>query len=89
MITDDLKRVELTDSDRVLMSNVSDFNLLGSMLAECKEPEEAVILLKAELEGRNRYSYIARIYGRYRKLLPVRDLEAIQRWNTWENRQTS
>ncbi len=80
MIKDELKKCKLTEAEERTYSNIMDFPTLGMYLSNCSKPEEAVKLLKAELEGRNRYSFIMRIYGRYRRLLPARDLPILQNW---------
>lgn len=82
MIIEELKKVELTEAEYRIYQNLMDFPTLGMYLSNCARPEDAVRLLKAELEGRNRYSFIMRIYGRYRRLLPVRDLPLLQNWGT-------
>lgn len=53
---------------------------LGDELAKCLKATDTIPLLKRELLGRNRDTYINRIYGRYRKLLPKTDIPAIQQW---------
>lgn len=80
MIKDEIKKCKLTEAEERIYSNIMDFPTLGMYLANCHKPEETVKLLKAELNGRNRFSFVMRIYGRYRRLLPSRDLTELQAW---------
>lgn len=80
MIKDELKKCKLTETEERTYSNIMDFPTLGVYLASCHKPEDAVKMLKAELNGRNRFSFVMRIYGRYRRLLPSRDLAELQTW---------
>lgn len=57
-----------------------EHHALCTALADCKTADEVLPFIKAELLGRNRFSYLLRIYGRYRKLLPERDMELMKAW---------
>ena len=63
-----------------------DLPMLNELLQECKYAKDVLPILKYELLSRNRDSYIFRIYGRYRKLLPKTDMPALQEWRVshWE-----
>lgn len=59
---------------------LEDFTMLREWLAVQEGPTRVLKMLKTELQGEARQSYINRIYGRYRVLSPARDLEHIRTW---------
>jgi len=76
-----LSAVKISDETRQKLLNIStDFYRLAGYMDTC-DLQGILELLKVELEGRNRPSYISRIYGRYRKMLPQYDAEILARWN--------
>ena len=80
-IYDDLERVEIDEHESMHYGfMLQDFNSLCLSLSNCEEPDQAAKILKLELQGQNRPSYVSRIYGRYRRLLPYRDRGLMQLW---------
>lgn len=85
-IYNDLHRVETlaywqeTTTEQAMYMALLDFASLGKFLQSTESPDKILYLLRMELIQNNRPSYVSRIYGRYRKLLPKRDMEEIQRW---------
>ena len=87
-IYEDLERVKLTERERQSISNqLQDFRMLCGALGNCRTPDDVVPYIYLELQGGNRFSYLSRIYGRYRKLLPDRDRLLMQKWRR-ENGET-
>ena len=76
-----LERLELLDTtgaeDR-FADALNNFEDLGVLLQHMGHPDQVLVLLKTEILARNRDSYIERIYGRYRKLLPRKDKDLIE-----------
>ena len=77
--------VSLT-TQREALAGISPLN---RYLRNCKEPDEVLPLLRVELLGLGRLSMISRMYGRYRKLLPVRDFEEMSLWTKQEKKRRS
>lgn len=69
------------DGYRAEYNKVHDFYSLY-VLMDKATVDMIVAYLLIELEGRNRPSYISRLYGRYRKMLPKRDQETLQNWKS-------
>lgn len=80
-IYDDLERMEINEHETMHYGYMlQDFNSLCMSLSNCEEPDQVTKILKMELQGQNRPSYVSRIYGRYRRLLPNRDRGLMQDW---------
>lgn len=79
-IFNDLSHVNAGLDSRRTSQALTNFYQLTKYLRQCTHPDEVLRVLKLELMAEARPSYIARIYGRYRKLLPRRDLELIDQW---------
>jgi len=81
MITELLDNVALSPVEYKSYENAMiDLHLLGRALRACTLPAQVIPYLFVELTGRKRSSVIVRIYGRYRKLLPNQDLDALFVW---------
>jgi hypothetical protein len=79
---DDIDRIELSKEERRKIQNrLTDFDTMGTMLKTCASPESVLKVMRVELEGKNRPSYKIRIYGRYRKILPLTDLPVLEQWS--------
>jgi hypothetical protein len=79
-IEHELLGTHLTSKELTELRNVStDFYKLAGYMDKCSR-KDIVKLLLVELEGRNRPSYISRIYGRYRKMLPHDDMYVLTNW---------
>lgn len=77
-----LKKVQVTEVEKHAIKNeATDFFRLGAALDRCDSIMQVLQYLKVELEGRNRPSYVSRIYGRYRKMLPKEDQEVMIKWS--------
>lgn len=53
---------------------------LAKFLQGKNKPFQLMPVLSYELRGRNRLSYIQRIYGRYHKLIRKRDFDEMHLW---------
>ncbi len=79
-IQTELFKVKLTSTEWIRLRNIStDFYKLAGYMDQC-DLQGIIDLLFVELEGRKRPSYISRIYGRYRKMLPIYDREILNNW---------
>lgn len=80
-LQDDLENLEISKETRRMINNrLTDFEALGALLQSSVSAPKILEVLKVELEGRARTSYLVRIYGRYRKVLPLTDMEIINNW---------
>lgn len=80
-LQDDLENLEISKETRRMINNrLTDFEALGALLQSRVSAPKILEVLKVELEGRARTSYLVRIYGRYRKVLPLTDMEIINNW---------
>ena len=78
MIINELKRVTISEDLRITIRNdLIDFYSLGPALERIEHADDVLPYLKTELQNRCRISMIQRLYGRYRKLLPKRDIPAL------------
>lgn len=63
-----------------LQYRMQDIYMLSDELQECKRAEQVLPFLYVEISGNARLSFINRIYGRYRKLLPATDMKILTNW---------
>ena len=81
MLKEYLEELQISPVDQLHMTNqMTSFYSLAIALDQCTSAEQVLKYLKAELDTRNRPSYVSRIYGRYRKMLPKTDLETLTQW---------
>jgi len=80
-IYEDLQSCRINDTQKQQITNqLQNFDLLRRILGDCERPHQVLPYLYMELQGANRPSYISRIYGRYRKLIPDRDRALMALW---------
>ena len=63
-----------------LQQRLQDIYMVSNELQDCKKAEEVLPFLYVEISGNARLSFINRIYGRYRKLLPATDMKILTNW---------
>ena len=81
MMQDELNAVDLTaEEKREIHQKILDYKDLIEHLKTCKTVRSVVEVLYVELTTHARSSHIQRIYGRYRRLVPARDIEDIYKW---------
>jgi len=83
MLKDDLLTVGKTvtaDEFQHLQNEMADVYIMTAALERCRTAKSVLKYLYVELEGRARQSYVSRIYGRYRKLLPNDDSTTLSSW---------
>ena len=83
MISTRLEQIEASMTDerfQELQQAMQDIYMVSELLQECKHPGEVLPYLYVEVSGCARPSFINRIYGRYRKLLPKEDLRVLTNW---------
>lgn len=72
-----IERIQMTDiteqHKQIILNESATLYQLRQALQKCVWPGEVINYLKVEVEGRNRPSYIDRIYGRYAALQPAVD----------------
>lgn len=67
----------LTANKAAEILSQNNFPMLTQALSTITKPADALVLLAHELRFGQRYSYVTRIYGRYRKLVAQYDLEIL------------
>lgn len=86
MITDELKKIRLTQAEvRKYLRILRSMRLTLEYLTYTKEVNEVLELLLVELLTKNRISYTNRIFSRYKKLAYQQDNQALDDWH-WRNR---
>lgn len=77
----EIVEAEMSDKDyRATQRRLQDIYMVSAEMTDCKTAEEVLPFLYAEISGNARPSFVNRIYGRYRKLLPKSDLKILNKW---------
>ncbi len=90
MISNRLEQIEASMTDerfRELQQAMQDIYMVSDLLQECQNPGEVLPYLYVEVSGNARPSFVNRIYGRYRKLLPKEDLRVLTNWSKYNRRK--
>lgn len=83
----ELQQIEMSmskDTYYDLQQRLQDIYMVSNELQDCKKAEEVLPFLYVEISGNARLSFINRIYGRYRKLLPATDMKILTNWPRYE-----